>query len=98
MSIYRKFCREITDEHGRLQKLTLDYPPNFNFSYDVVDAIAQETPHKRALVWCNAAGEEHVFSFSDIRAYSNRMANVFRSAGIGRGDRVMLILKRHYEY
>ncbi len=98
MSIYQKFCTEITDELGNLEKLTLQYPDNFNFGYDVVDAIAEETPKKRALVWCNVENEEHVFTFSDIKEYSNRMANVFREAGIARGDRVMLVLKRHYEY
>lgn len=98
MSIYQKYCHEITDENGNLKKLTLDYPDNFNFGYDVVDTIADETPDKRALVWCNVEGEEHIFTFSDIKKYSNQMANVFRASGIGHGDRVMLILKRHYEY
>jgi acetyl-CoA synthetase len=98
MSIYLKYCHEITDELGNLKKLTLDYPDNFNFGYDVVDEIAEESPDKRALVWCNVEGEERIFSFSDIKRYSNKMANVFRNAGITRGDRVMLILKRHYEY
>jgi len=98
MSIYKQYCNEIVDENGRLQKLTLEYPDNFNFGYDVVDKIADETPEKRALVWCNVEGEEYIFSFADIKKYSNQMANVFRSAGIGHGDRVILILKRHYEY
>ena len=98
MSIYRQYCNERFDENGRLIKITLDYPDNFNFGYDVVDRIADEEPNKRALVWCNVEGEEHVFSFADIKKHSNQMANVFRSAGIGRGDRVLLIMKRHYEY
>ena len=98
MSIYKRFCSETVDESGRLLKLTLDYPDNFNFGYDVVDAIADETPDKRAIVWCNAEGEERVFSFGDVKKYSNRIANVFTAGGIRRGDRVMLILKRHYEY
>ena len=98
MSIYQQFCHEHLDEQGRLQRLTLEYPENFNFGYDVVDRLAEQSPQERALVWCNAEGEEHVFSFADIKKYSNRMANVFLAAGIGRGDRVMLILKRHYEY
>ncbi len=98
MSIYKQFCDEQVDANGRLEKITLKYPDNFNFGYDVVDRIAGETPEKRALVWCNTEGEEHIFSFADIKRYSNRIANVFRSKGIGRGDRVMVILKRHYEY
>ncbi len=98
MSIYRQFCDERFDENGRLQKFTLKYPDSFNFGYDVVDRIADETPSKRALVWCNTEGEEHCFTFADIRKYSNQIANVFRNKGIGRGDRVLVILKRHYEY
>ena len=98
MCVYKQFCNETFDENGRLKKITLDYPDNFNFGYDVVDKIADETPEKRALVWCNVEGEEHIFSFADIKKYSNQIANVFSNAGIGRGDRVMLILKRHYEY
>lgn len=98
MSVYKQYCKEIVDGNGRLKKITLEYPDNFNFGYDVVDKIANETPKKRALVWCNVEGEEDIFSFADIKRYSNQIANVFRNAGIGHGDRVMLILKRHYEY
>lgn len=98
MSIYQKFCTEEIDENGALVKIDLNYPDNFNFGYDVVDAIADETPGKTALVWCNTENEEHIFSFADIKKYSNQMANVFKNAGLKRGDRVMVILKRHYEY
>lgn len=98
MSIYKQFCNEIFDENGRLKRITLNYPDNFNFGYDVVDAIADKEPDKRALVWCNVEGEEHTFSFADVRKNSNQMANVLHDAGIGHGDRVMLIMKRHYEY
>lgn len=98
MSIYQKFCRETLDEQGRLTGISLDYPKNFNFGYDVADAIADETPDKTAIVWCNTENESHTFSFADIRACSNRMANVFLAAGLKRGSRVMVVLKRHYEY
>lgn len=98
MSIYQKFCDEIIDKNGKLKKLTLKYPDNFNFGYDVVDQIADETPDKKAIVWCNTEGEERIFTFSDIKKYSNQIANVFKNNGIVKGDRVMLILKRHYEY
>ena len=98
MSIDQKFCVEKFDESGRLIKFDLHYPENFNFGYDVVDEIAAETPDKRALVWCSPEGGERIFTFDDIRRLSNRAANVFRSAGLRRGDRVMVLLKRHYEY
>lgn len=98
MSLYSRFCTEITDDNGEIKKVTLNYPDNFNYGYDVVDVIADQTPDKRAIVWCNVDNEEHIFSFLDVKRYSNKMANVFTEAGIRRGDRVMLVLKRHYEY
>ncbi len=98
MSLYSRFCTEITDDNGEIKKITLNYPDNFNYGYDVVDVIAEQTPDKRAIVWCNVDNEEHIFSFLDVKRYSNKMANVFTEAGIRRGDRVMLVLKRHYEY
>lgn len=98
MSIYRNFCLESFDASGALEKFELRYPENFNFGYDVVDAVAAETPEKRALVWCNAEGDERTFSFGEISRMSNRAANVLRASGVSRGDRVLLLLKRHYEY
>lgn len=98
MSIYKNFCTETFDRDGVLTSFSVHCPENFNFGYDVVDRLADMTPEKTALVWCNTENEEHIFTFDDIKTYSNKMANVFRAAGIGRGDRVMVILKRHYEY
>lgn len=98
MSIYRNFCKEEFSESGAVKKFELQIPENFNFGYDVVDAVAQQEPDKRALVWCNTENEEHIFSFSDISRMSNQTANVLKNAGIGKGSRVLLILKRHYEY
>lgn len=98
MSIYQNYCTEVLDARGNLERLTVHYPDDFNFGYDVVDAIAARTPDKTALVWCNTENEEHVFTFAEVKRQSDRMANVFRAAGLKRGDRVMLVLKRHYEY
>ena len=98
MSIYREFCTETVDDNGRLTDIEFHYPGNFNFGYDVVDRIAAETPDKRAMVWCNTENEEHIFSFSDISRMSTKTANVLLSAGIRKGDKVMVCLKRHYEY
>lgn len=98
MSIYQKYCKEYFNKQGDLEKIEFDYPDNFNFGYDVVDEIALANPQKTALVWCNTQNEEHIFSFENVRAESNRMANIFNNAGLKRGDRVMLVLKRHYEY
>ena len=98
MSIYQQFCRERFNENGALTEFQLVYSPHFNFGYDVVDRIAAEEPEKMALVWRNIEGEEHRFTFRDIMRMSNQAANVFMSQGITKGDMVMLVLKRHYEY
>lgn len=73
-------------------------PDNFNFARDVVDKIAALTPDKTAMVWCDDKGNEAVFTFGQMKYYSDKAANFFRSAGIRKGDPVMLILKRHYTF
>jgi len=73
-------------------------PENFNFAFDVVDDIALRTPDKIAMVWCNDKGEEAVFTFGQMKIQSDKAANFFLSAGIGKGDPVMLILKRRFEF
>ncbi len=98
MSIYKHFCAEQLDKTGTLTGISFHYPDNFNFGYDVVDAIAMESPEKRAMVWCNTEGEERTFTFGDIRRLSDRTANVLRSAGVKRGDHVMVCLKKHFEF
>ena len=98
MSIYTRYCEETFDARGRLTDFKIRCPEDFNFGYDVVDEIARSEPGRRALVWCSPEGEAHTFSFAEISQKSNQMANVMREAGIGRGDRVMLILKRHAQY
>jgi acetyl-CoA synthetase len=76
----------------------VNVPAGFNFGFDVVDALAAGDPGRRALVWCNDAGEARVFTMDDMARGSARAAGYFRSLGIVKGDRVMLILKRRYEY
>ena len=98
MSIYTEYAKETVDENGCLSDISIEYPGNFNFGYDVLDRIAEETPDKRALVWCNTENEEHIFTFGDISRESSKVANIFLEAGIGRGDKVLVSLKRHYEY
>ncbi|MDR2942421.1 MAG: AMP-binding protein [Treponema sp.] len=80
------------------KNFTITYPENFNFAYDVVDTLALEKGSERALAWCDEKGASASFTFNEIKDYSNKAANVLRSAGIGKGDPVMLILKRRWEY
>ena len=73
-------------------------PGRFNFAFDVADVIAQQQPDRVALVWSNDAGADAAFTFRQLREHSNRAANVLAGLGIRRGDPVMLILKRRYEF
>jgi acetyl-CoA synthetase len=77
---------------------SVSIPANFNFAYDVTDKLAEERPDERALVWCDEAGAEASFTYGDIKRLSSQAARVFTEAGIGKGDPVMLILKRRWEY
>lgn len=80
------------------QNYKLNVPENFNFGYDVVDAWAEHDEKKIALVWCNDHGGEKTFTFADIKRFSNKVANYFKSIGIKKGDRVLMILRRRWEY
>ena len=87
-----------TSQQDFIDNLKINVPDNFNFGYDVVDAWAAEQPDKPALLWTNDKGEHRQFSFGDMKRYTDMTASYFQSLGIGRGDMVMLILKRRYEF
>jgi acetyl-CoA synthetase len=76
----------------------INVPENFNYGYDVVDAWAEKAPEKKALCWTNDKGEHIDFTFAEMKKYSDQTAAYFQSLGIGKGDMVMLILKRRYEF
>ena len=81
-----------------MQNFKVNVPERFNFGYDVVDRWAETQPDKKALLWTNDRGEKIQFTFADIKRESDKTASFFASLGIGRGDMVMLILKRHYQF
>ena len=81
-----------------IKNLKIKVPENFNFGYDVVDAWAAEEPDKKALLWTNDKGESRQYTYADLKKYTDMTASYFQSLGIGRGDMVMLILKRRYEF
>jgi acetyl-CoA synthetase len=95
-----KFLAQTTFESQEdfKKNFKLIIPENFNYGYDVVDAWAEKEPDKKALCWTNDRGDHRDFSFAEMKQYTDRTAAYFRSLGIGRGDRVMLILKRRYEF
>lgn len=80
------------------ENFRIDVPEDFNFAFDVADAIALEEPEKVAMIWCDDKGADAVFTFDQMRQYSNQAANFFLKAGIRKGDPVMLVLKRRYEF
>lgn len=94
-----KFVRSALDENGVLSKIEFTNSENFNFAYDVMDALAERKPDQTALIYVSKDRTiEKKFTFQDIKDYSNRAANYFKSLGIRKGDKVMLVLKRHYQY
>lgn len=98
MQLYKNFCKAVTDENGVLKDFKLDFPEDYNFGYDVVDEMARLAPDDIALQWTNPDHEEKTFTFADISRLSNMAANVLRNNGVKKGDRVLVILKRNYEY
>ena len=98
--ILKKYCPRIEfDSYEDFRdNFRIDVPEAFNFGFDVVDEWARVEPGKRALVWCDDAGEERTFTFDDIARLSNQAANGFAALGIGKGDVVMCILRRRWEY
>lgn len=97
-NINLKYVDEVYDEQGLIKQFGVHYPAEFNFGYDVVDDIAAAEPDRPAMVWCNPEGEEHLFTFGDMQYWSDKTANYLSSLGIGRGDMVMVILRRHYQF
>lgn len=97
-NIHLRYLRESFNEDGQPNALSITCPDTFNFAFDVVDDIAQNDPSRRAMVWCNPEGEQHTFTFADIKYWSDKTANFLADAGIGRGDFVMVILRRHYQF
>lgn len=98
LNLHQDYISETCDSHGYPVSYRLNVPYGFNFAYDVVDRIADAEPHRRAMFWRNVEGETHTFTFADIRRESDRCASWLQSLGIKKGDKVMLILKRHYQF
>ncbi|MCL2513792.1 MAG: AMP-binding protein, partial [Oscillospiraceae bacterium] len=94
---YKKFTKETFDKNGMLTDIGFDFADNFNFSYDVVDELAKKNPEKLAMMWVSH-GEDRRFTFGDMAKYSSKAANYFKSLGIKKGDKVMLVLRRHYQF
>lgn len=99
-AILNRFLKQTTFQNQQDFRDNLEFivPDHFNFSYDVIDVWANEEPEKLALLWTNDEGECRRFTFAQLKEISDRTAAYFQSLGVGRGDMVMLILKRRCEF
>ena len=93
-----KFVECTEAENGALQKIEFKNEDKFNFAFDIVDEIAKKDPEKLAMLHIDKHKVERRFTFNDMKRASNQCANYFKSLGIKKGDRVMLVLKRHYQF
>ena len=96
--IYRQFIDITEDENGTPLSIKFKNTERFNFAFDLVDALAEKDPEKLAMLHISRDKTERRFTFKDLKKASNQCANYFKSLGIKKGDRVMLVLKRHYQF
>ena len=96
--ICEKFVETVEDENGALKDIKFKNTDTFNFGFDIVDEIARKYPEKLAMLHLDVNRTERRFTFKDIKDASNQTANYFTSLGIKKGDKVMLVLKRHYQF
>ena len=96
--IYQKFIDVVENENGTPISIQFKNTERFNFAFDLVDALADKEPQKLAMLHISQNKEERRFTFKDIKKASAQCANYFKSLGIKKGDRVMLVLKRHYQF
>ena len=95
--VYHNFI-DPTVEEGKLTAIAFKNEEKFNFAFDIVDELGTTKPDKLAMLHISQDGTERRFTFQDMKKESARAANYFKSLGIRRGDRVMLVLKRHYQF
>ena len=92
------FVETETDENNILKKITFHNEEQFNFAFDIVDALADREPDRLAMLHVDKHMTERRFTFGDMKRESARAANYLESLGIGKGDRVLVVLKRHYQF
>ena len=96
--VCEKFVHAGVGEDGTLKRIEFTGEDQFNFAFDVVDALADKYPDKLAMLHLDKHKQERKFTFKDMKRLSAQAANYFKSLGVKKGDRVMLVLKRHWEF
>lgn len=95
---HEQFVEEEYNEDGILTKFGIKPTDNFNFGYDIIDKFAELEPNRRALLWVDLEDNEKLLTFGDLSRLSNKAANMFLNAGIKKGDCVLMLMKRHYQF
>ncbi|MGN0579151.1 MAG: AMP-binding protein [Ruminiclostridium sp.] len=95
---YKRFVKEGFDENGILNKFEIDCPDNYNFGYDIIDKYGEIDPDRLALWHVDLQGNEHKFTYKQLSELSTKAANLFTKMGIKKNDKVMLVLKRNYQF
>ncbi|MDR1630534.1 MAG: AMP-binding protein [Oscillospiraceae bacterium] len=98
LNLNLRYIKEEYNADGTIKSYEFVCPENFNFAYDVVDEIAAHEPDKKAMIWCNPEGEEHTFTYGDLKRLSDKTANMLLKKGVQKGDMVMVVLKRHWQF
>ncbi len=96
--LYEKYAAAFVNTDGTIDNIKFNIPDDYNFGFDVVDVLGKKCPQKPAMIWVSKEGDDRTFTFEDMMRYSAKAANYFRSLGIKKGDRVMLVLKKHYQF
>lgn len=98
LNLHKEYIDESYNSAGEVENFRLHCPDDFNFAYDVIDRLGTQTPHRRAMRWTDDRGAKFDLTFRDFKDGSDKAASYFRQMGIGKGDRVMLIMRRHYQF
>lgn len=93
-----RFIQETFDEAGQITHWSYCYQENFNYGYDVMDALGQRYPDRLAMLWRNDRGEEVRLTFGQFKDLSTQAANLFQSRGLKRGDVILSALRTHWSY
>ena len=97
-SYHINFIEEGFDKNGILNKFSIKYPDNFNYAYDIIDKYGELEPERRALMWVDLEGNEKLLTYGDLSRLSTKAANMFLDMGIKKGDTVLLVMKRNYQF
>ena len=96
--VCEKYIDAHEDENGNLVSIDFNNEDTFNFAFDIVDNIGRKSPDKRAMIHLDKDKNERIFTYRDVKEHSSQAANYFKSLGIKKGDTVMLVMKRHYQF